>query len=79
MKIFNIIIYACLLCFACCFFFSRLSKTIIKFIFNFKEQGWRNPDLEEVIEFLSHPSNEIKANAAAYLQHLCYQDDETKA
>jgi hypothetical protein len=35
--------------------------------------------LEEVIEFLSHPSNEIKANAAAYLQHLCYQDDETKA
>jgi hypothetical protein len=44
-----------------------------------KEQGWRNPDLEEVIEFLSHPSNEIKANAAAYLQHLCYQDDETKS
>ena len=28
---------------------------------------------------MSHPSNEIKANAAAYLQHLCYQDDETKA
>jgi catenin delta-2 len=32
-----------------------------------------------VIEYLSHSSNEIKANAAAYLQHLCYQDDGIKA
>ena len=52
---------------------------IAKINYFIKEQGWRNPDLEEVIEFLSHPSNEIKANAAAYLQHLCYQDDETKS
>jgi hypothetical protein len=42
------------------------------------EQGWRNPDLEEVIEFLSHPSQEIRSNACAYLQHLCYQDDHIK-
>ena len=41
--------------------------------------GWRNPTLSEVIEYLGHSSNEIKANAAAYLQHLCYQDDNTKA
>jgi len=41
--------------------------------------GWRNPTLSEVIEYLSHSSNEIKANAAAYLQHLCYQDDNIKA
>ena len=41
--------------------------------------GWRNPTLPEVIEYLGHSSNEIKANAAAYLQHLCYQDDSTKA
>ena len=40
---------------------------------------WRNPDLPEVIEFLGHDSNAIKANAAAYLQHLCYMDDGVKA
>ncbi len=40
--------------------------------------GWRNPTLPEVIEYLSHSSNEIKSNAAAYLQHLCYQDDNIK-
>ncbi len=32
-----------------------------------------------MIEFLSHRSNAIKANAAAYLQHLCYMDDNIKA
>jgi hypothetical protein len=36
---------------------------------------WRDPDLHEVIEFLSNPNSVIKANAAAYLQHLCYMDD----
>lgn len=41
--------------------------------------GWRDPTLPEVIEYLSHSSNEIKANAAAYLQHLVYQDDAKKA
>ena len=41
--------------------------------------GWRDPTLPEVIEYLSHSSNEIKANAAAYLQHLVYQDDGKKA
>merc|ERR1719189_593158 len=40
---------------------------------------WRDPDLHEVIEFLNNPNNVIKANAAAYLQHLCYMDDPVKA
>ena len=48
-------------------------------VFIIIEQRWRNPDLNEVIDFLSHPTNAIKANAAAYLQHLCYMDDPVKA
>lgn len=40
---------------------------------------WRDPDLHEVIDFLNNPNNVIKANAAAYLQHLCYMDDPVKA
>ncbi|XP_022256138.1 DNA-directed RNA polymerase II subunit 1-like, partial [Limulus polyphemus] len=39
---------------------------------------WRDPDLHEVIEFLGHPNNVIQANAAGYLQHLCYNDDHMK-
>lgn len=39
---------------------------------------WRDPDLHEVIEFLNHPNGVIKANAAAYLQHLCFMDDNKK-
>lgn len=47
------------------------------------EQGqgqmrWRDPNLTEVISFLNNPNNVIKANAAAYLQHLCYMDDPNK-
>lgn len=39
---------------------------------------WRDPNLPEVITFLANPNNLIKANAAAYLQHLCYMDDPNK-
>ncbi|XP_073994182.1 adherens junction protein p120 isoform X1 [Rhodnius prolixus] len=39
---------------------------------------WRDPNLTEVISFLTNPNNVIKANAAAYLQHLCYMDDPNK-
>ncbi|XP_022686065.1 catenin delta-2-like isoform X2 [Varroa jacobsoni] len=39
---------------------------------------FRDPDLHEVIEFLSHPNNVVRSNAAAYLQHLCYMDDNMK-
>lgn len=43
------------------------------------EQRWRDPDLQEVIEYLSHTSDVIKENAAAYLQHLCFNDDNIKS
>lgn len=39
---------------------------------------WRDPNLTEVISFLSNPNSVVKANAAAYLQHLCYMDDPNK-
>jgi hypothetical protein len=39
---------------------------------------WRSPDLQEVIDFLSHPSDMIKANAAGYITHLSYMDDSIK-
>ncbi|KAH8351247.1 catenin delta-2 isoform X2 [Drosophila kikkawai] len=42
------------------------------------QMRWRDPNLSEVISFLSNPNNAIKANAAAYLQHLCYMDDPNK-
>ncbi|CAF3131004.1 unnamed protein product [Rotaria socialis] len=45
----------------------------------FREQRWRDPDLQEVIEYLSHTSDVIKENAAAYLQHLCFNDDNIKS
>ncbi|XP_054161601.1 catenin delta-2-like isoform X2 [Oppia nitens] len=40
---------------------------------------YRDPDLHEVIEFLNHPNNIVRANAAAYLQHLCFMDDNMKS
>ncbi|CAG2162045.1 unnamed protein product [Oppiella nova] len=40
---------------------------------------FRDPDLHEVIEFLNHPNNIVRANAAAYLQHLCFMDDNMKS
>ncbi|XP_050671727.1 catenin delta-2 isoform X20 [Leptidea sinapis] len=39
---------------------------------------WRDPNLPEVIGFLNSPSDVVKANAAAYLQHLTYMDDPNK-
>ncbi|UYV79180.1 PKP4, partial [Cordylochernes scorpioides] len=43
-----------------------------------RESRWRDPDLHEVIEFLSHPNSVVQTNAAAYLQHLSYMDDNIK-
>uniref|UniRef100_T1GIX4 Armadillo segment polarity protein n=1 Tax=Megaselia scalaris TaxID=36166 RepID=T1GIX4_MEGSC len=42
------------------------------------QMRWRDPNLSEVIGFLDNPNNVVKANAAAYLQHLCYMDDPNK-
>ncbi|XP_059170841.1 splicing regulator ARVCF-like isoform X2 [Physella acuta] len=39
----------------------------------------RQPDLQEVIDFLSSPDDSTKASAAAHLQHLVYMDDAMKA
>jgi hypothetical protein len=46
--------------------------------FCFLAVRWRDPDLHEVIEFLNHPNAMVKANACAYLQHLCYMDNPVK-
>lgn len=42
-------------------------------------ETWRNPELREVIEFLSSPDVRVKAHAAAYLQHLSFGNDAVKA
>ncbi|XP_022094303.1 catenin delta-2-like isoform X3 [Acanthaster planci] len=39
---------------------------------------WRTPDLQEIIDYLSHTNPAIVANAAGYLQHLTYGDDPIK-
>uniref|UniRef100_A0AAZ3P8B2 ARVCF delta catenin family member a n=1 Tax=Oncorhynchus tshawytscha TaxID=74940 RepID=A0AAZ3P8B2_ONCTS len=43
-----------------------------------KDPRWRDPNLREVITMLSHPMDPVKSNAAAYLQHLCYENDHMK-
>lgn len=47
-------------------------------LFYFLAMRWRSPDLQELIEYLSHPNDAIKANAAAYLTHLSFMDDNIK-
>ncbi|XP_051761868.1 plakophilin-4-like isoform X3 [Ctenopharyngodon idella] len=43
-----------------------------------REFAWRDPDLSEVIHMLQHQFPSVQANAAAYLQHLCYRDNHIK-
>ncbi|CAL8321496.1 unnamed protein product [Merluccius merluccius] len=43
-----------------------------------REFAWRDPALTEVIHMLQHQFPSVQANAAAYLQHLCYGDNRTK-
>ncbi|KAG1655826.1 Catenin delta-2 [Nymphon striatum] len=43
-----------------------------------RDVRWRDPDLPEVIEFLGNSNNVVRANAAAYLQHLCFMDNDMK-
>nr|XP_057920094.1 splicing regulator ARVCF [Doryrhamphus excisus] len=40
-----------------------------------RDPRWRDPNLHEVIAMLSHPMDPVKSNAAAYLQHLCYENE----
>uniref|UniRef100_A0A3B4EFH2 Plakophilin 4 n=1 Tax=Pygocentrus nattereri TaxID=42514 RepID=A0A3B4EFH2_PYGNA len=43
------------------------------------EFAWRDPELPEVIRMLQHHFPSVQANAAAYVQHLCYRDNRIKA
>ncbi|XP_041433640.1 plakophilin 4 S homeolog isoform X7 [Xenopus laevis] len=43
-----------------------------------REFAWRDPELPEVIHMLQHHFPSVQANAAAYLQHLCFGDHKTK-
>lgn len=43
-----------------------------------RDPRWRDPNLHEVISMLGHPMDPVKSNAAAYLQHLCYESDRIK-
>ncbi|XP_069472485.1 plakophilin-4 isoform X3 [Ambystoma mexicanum] len=43
-----------------------------------REFAWRDPELPEVIHMLQHQFPSVQANAAAYLQHLCFGDNKTK-
>uniref|UniRef100_A0A2K6R074 Plakophilin 4 n=1 Tax=Rhinopithecus roxellana TaxID=61622 RepID=A0A2K6R074_RHIRO len=40
--------------------------------------AWRDPELPEVIHMLQHQFPSVQANAAAYLQHLCFGDNKVK-
>uniref|UniRef100_A0A668A684 Plakophilin 4 n=1 Tax=Myripristis murdjan TaxID=586833 RepID=A0A668A684_9TELE len=45
----------------------------------FLEFAWRDPELPEVIHMLQHQFPSVQANAAAFLQHLCFGDNRIKA
>ena len=42
-------------------------------------QSSHEPNLNDVVDFLGHSEPSMVANAAAYLQHLAYGDDNMKA
>ncbi|XP_037831904.1 plakophilin-4 isoform X2 [Kryptolebias marmoratus] len=44
-----------------------------------REFAWRDPELGEVIQMLQHHFPSVQANAAAYLQHLCFGDNRVKS
>ncbi|KAJ3588213.1 hypothetical protein NHX12_011807 [Muraenolepis orangiensis] len=41
--------------------------------------SWRQPELPEVITMLNYRLDPVKANAAAYLQHLTFKNDKVKS
>ncbi|XP_062853755.1 plakophilin-4 [Trichomycterus rosablanca] len=43
-----------------------------------REFAWRDPELPEVIRMLQHHFPSVQANAAAFIQHLCYGDNRIK-
>lgn len=57
----------------------RISLSCPPAFFLFREFGWRDPELPEVIQMLQHQFPSVQSNAAAYLQHLCFGDNKIKA
>ncbi|KAL4640627.1 catenin delta-1-like isoform X1 [Arapaima gigas] len=41
--------------------------------------SWRQPELPEVIAMLNYRLDPVRSNAAAYLQHLTFQNDKVKS
>lgn len=56
-----------------------LRPMFLRLACNCREFAWRDPELTEVIHMLQHHFPSVQANAAAYLQHLCYGDNRVKA
>uniref|UniRef100_A0A669DS58 Plakophilin 4 n=1 Tax=Oreochromis niloticus TaxID=8128 RepID=A0A669DS58_ORENI len=56
----------------------RLSLCCLQASVGASEFAWRDPELPEVIHMLQHHFPSVQANAAAYLQHLCYGDNRVK-
>jgi len=40
--------------------------------------GWHKPTLEEVVKMLRYNMKIVQENAAAYIQHLCFNNDQIK-
>ena len=61
----------------------RIHQFVFCYTIFFREStgnDWKIPTLKEVIAMLAlYHHNEIQQNAAAYLQHLSYSDDEVKS
>lgn len=63
-----------------CFFMWKLLQVhFCVYICLFREFGWRDPELPEVIQMLQHQFPSVQSNAAAYLQHLCFGDNKIKS
>lgn len=56
----------------------RNSIILLLFFACQREFAWRDPELPEVIHMLQHHFPSVQANAAAYLQHLCFGDNGIK-
>lgn len=56
----------------------RTQTQVLSLCPSLREFAWRDPELPEVIHMLQHHFPSVQANAAAYLQHLCYGDNRVK-
>lgn len=54
-------------------------QAVSKLLYIADADGEEEPAITEVIDLLAHPRNSVKVNAAAYLQHLSYMNDDAKS